>query len=215
MTVRDFINKYPDATLDMMTPYGYVCLTPEKAKALLEGGDVSGHPGVPGASMPIEAEELLGQTVENVNKDNEGVLHVLTSNGPDTGKLEKEHAQVLAILEKLNPKLDAGYEAYRQAMVQRGAEIVFENAAEVHFNQQAYDELSGGGYPADMLEYLLRFEDPLEVAREQWQREENTDISDAFQHALWNFMDKRDAEADYALDEAYLPDEQEPGQQMG
>lgn len=37
MTVREFIIKYPEDTFDMMTPGGFVFLTPEQTKSLLTG----------------------------------------------------------------------------------------------------------------------------------------------------------------------------------
>lgn len=121
------------------------------------------------------------------------------------------------IQKALQDKLDAGYEAYRKSMVARGADIVFENAAEIYYNQQAYDELSGGGYALDLMEYLLRYKDPLEVVRDQWQVENNVSIKDEMGHALWEITDKQAAEAAYDLDEHYILGEpqSEQGQQMG
>lgn len=50
-TVADFLRSHPDATLDMMTPGGFVLLTPELGAGLLAGGTVPAHPGCPGGEL--------------------------------------------------------------------------------------------------------------------------------------------------------------------
>lgn len=45
MTVREFIEQNPGATLNMITPGGYVTLTPAMAADLLQGNSVDAHPG--------------------------------------------------------------------------------------------------------------------------------------------------------------------------
>ena len=54
-----------------------------------------------------------------------------------------------------------------------------------------------------MLEYLLQFEDPLEVARDRWIFEQGADHGDEFQHALESLRQEDHAEQNYPLDEAY------------
>jgi hypothetical protein len=66
-TVREFITEHPGAAIDMMTPGGYVSLTPEKARALLQGESAEGHPGDPEYAMEIDAEDLPAQTVHSAN----------------------------------------------------------------------------------------------------------------------------------------------------
>lgn len=45
MTVKEFIEKHPDATMNMMTPDGYVTLTPLTAADLIQGKSIDAHPG--------------------------------------------------------------------------------------------------------------------------------------------------------------------------
>ena len=61
------MSRRPDllASQNMMTPGGFVCLTPEKAALLLSGQSVKGHPGEIEYAMEIPAEELLNQEVLN------------------------------------------------------------------------------------------------------------------------------------------------------
>lgn len=82
VTVREFIEQHPGLPFDMMTPGGYVYLIPEKAKLLLSGQNVWGHPGNPEYAMEIPAEELLNQEVIRANfKGN--VWYVLSNVIPD------------------------------------------------------------------------------------------------------------------------------------
>ncbi len=70
-TVADFLRSHPDATLDMMTPGGFVLLTPELGAGLLAGGIVSAHSGCPGSELErtVEAGELLCQTFAELTQD--------------------------------------------------------------------------------------------------------------------------------------------------
>lgn len=63
ITVREFLTQHPDDAFLMMTPGGFVNLTAEQAKALLEGASVSGNPGCRGCDMEVTADELLPQRV--------------------------------------------------------------------------------------------------------------------------------------------------------
>lgn len=78
MIVRDFITQHPGATFDMMTPGGFVYLTPQKTKDLLDGNSVKGHPGCPEYAIEIDAEDLLMQTVITANYKN-GAWNILTN----------------------------------------------------------------------------------------------------------------------------------------
>lgn len=63
VTVREFLTSHPGASFLMMTPGGYVSLSPEQAAGLLAGESAAGHPGCPGCGMEVTAEELLPQYV--------------------------------------------------------------------------------------------------------------------------------------------------------
>ncbi len=66
------------------------------------------------------------------------------------------------------------------------------------------------------MEYLLRFENPLEVVRDKWIEENGSEMvhGEDLTHALWSIVDKDDAEQEYALDPEYAPPDQEQGVQM-
>lgn len=116
--------------------------------------------------------------------------------------------------EVLREKLDAGYKAFEDDMLAKGGRAILENSAEVYANQLVYDELYGGSYPEEMLDYLLRYQNPLEVVRDQWMAEKSGADGDMW-HVLWTVSDKQAAEADYELDPLYMPAEPDADQQMG
>lgn len=76
-TVREFIEQRPNETFYMMTPGGYVYLTPEKARLLLSGQSIKGNPGCSGYDREIPAEELLNQEVCDANFS-KGAWHLLS-----------------------------------------------------------------------------------------------------------------------------------------
>ena len=66
MLVRNLLEKYPDSAFHMMTPGGFVDLSPEQARELLKGESVKAHPGVSGCDMEMDAEELLNERVDTM-----------------------------------------------------------------------------------------------------------------------------------------------------
>lgn len=77
LTVREFISRHPGVAIDMMTPGGFVYLTPEDAQLLLSGQNVKGHLGDYEYTMEITAEELLDQKVHNASFS-EGTWRILS-----------------------------------------------------------------------------------------------------------------------------------------
>ena len=79
----------------------------------------------------------------------------------------------------LAKKVEAAWTAYEEAMLQRPARSVFAKAAEIDAARTCFEELvlNAKAYPDDLLEYLLRFDDPLEAMREQWIQEQNAACS--------------------------------------
>ena len=78
VTVREFLEKHHSVAFDLMTPGGYVYLTPEKAQLLLDGQSMHGHPGSPEHAVEISAEELLEQEVVNASF-RENTWHLLSA----------------------------------------------------------------------------------------------------------------------------------------
>jgi hypothetical protein len=85
--VQELLIKYPQASFDMMTPGGFVFLTPTAAKELLSGKSVTGHPGVSECARMVTADELLNQEVISSNYSN-NVWHILS----DFPQMEQDSA---------------------------------------------------------------------------------------------------------------------------
>ena len=87
MIVQEMLIKYPQASFDMMTPGGFVFLTPEAARELLSGKSVTGHPGVSESARVVTADELLNQEVFSSEYSN-NVWHMLS----DFPQMEQDSA---------------------------------------------------------------------------------------------------------------------------
>lgn len=74
-TVKGFLMEHPNATVDLMTLGGYVHLTPERGKALLDGIPVPAHPGASEGIRLVDAEEILDQRICACNQDSADENH--------------------------------------------------------------------------------------------------------------------------------------------
>ncbi|NNJ32886.1 hypothetical protein [Lacrimispora defluvii] len=109
------------------------------------------------------------------------------------------------MIDAFRKKLDRNWNDYLRELDGLSKGVLIGKSDEITAARFVYNELYGGGYPEDYMEYLLRFENPLEVARDQWISEQTVDFSEKLNHALWSLMDKGAAEQDYALDPEYTP----------
>lgn len=100
-------------------------------------------------------------------------------------------------------KLDNAWKDFKNRVTGYSPGLIFELAEEIAAAKLVCTELYTGNYPQDQLEYLLRFEDPLEVVREQWLKESKTALGKEMSHVVWNIWDKKDAERLYILDPKY------------
>lgn len=99
MLVKEFLPKYPNSSFRMMTPGGYVDLTPDQAKGILSGECVKAHPGNPKHAIELDAEELLQESVESVNWEND-ICYMMTGyleeTEPEKGSKENTSAEQTA-----------------------------------------------------------------------------------------------------------------------
>ena len=109
------------------------------------------------------------------------------------------------MIDAFREKLDRNWNDYLRELDGLSKDVLIGKSDEITAARFVYNELYGGGYPEDYMEYLLCFENPLEVARDQWISEQSVDFSEELNHALWSLMDKGTAEQDYALDPEYTP----------
>ena len=203
MLVRKFLEKYPNSGFHMMTPGGFVDLTPEQAKALLSGEGVKAHPGVAGCDVEVEAEELLNEKVHSVNwKD--GAYYLMTDYA--SREEQGEEPQGLRELEenmengrKLRERLQDDYEAYIKELKEKPAAELIGMAEEIAATKLIYEELSIEGGFGEYAGYLLQFENPLDVLRDNWQGCEGYERHEKIDHMLWNMKDKGIGIGDYPM----------------
>ena len=126
MLVRNLLEKYPDSAFHMMTPGGFVDLSPEQARELLKGESVKAHPGVSGCDMEMDAEELLNERVDSVSLE-DGVFCLITDYVPEQeGQGEepyglRELEENMENKRKLKERLKACYGAYIRQLRQKPA----------------------------------------------------------------------------------------------
>ena len=111
---------------------------------------------------------------------------------------------------KLQERIEANYRTYLQQLQNRPASDLIEQAAEIAAVKLVYDELMGGCNP-DYADYLLRFDNPLQLVSDQWLAEQNVSHADEMDHVLWSITDKGLGDGDYAM----LEDGQTPEQNEG
>lgn len=89
------------------------------------------------------------------------------------------------LLKTLREKVDTCYQAYMANMVSKGPQVVFENAGAIHFNQQAYEMLHSDDHlDIALLELLNQAEDPLRIAREEWENWHDIILLDEVDNAV-------------------------------
>lgn len=77
LKVKDFIVKHQQSSFELMTPCGYISLTPKMAHELFIKENVSANPCCSGFDMMISSNEILNQNVCNSNFEN-GIWYLLT-----------------------------------------------------------------------------------------------------------------------------------------
>lgn len=105
------------------------------------------------------------------------------------------------IREALRQKIEQCWSEYTANILRGSSSDVFDRADEIAAARFCYEQLTENpsSYPAEYLEYLLRFEDPLMVIRDQWILEQSIDLSEEFDHVPWYLKDSGVAEQGYPL----------------
>lgn len=118
------------------------------------------------------------------------------------------------IRNQLNARLDENYEAYLRDLGTLDSRQLIERVEEVSASKLVYGELKDGRFNVDYLEYLLRFENPLAVVRDQWLDEQNMPHDEEMEHVLWNIYDKGNAEQAYEMAVSEAEPRQDGGVKM-
>lgn len=77
-TVRELLKTYPYGSFQLMTPSGFVDLTPNESETLLRGEAVMAHPGASGYEMPVPAREVLEMEIRSLERGEDGRWYALT-----------------------------------------------------------------------------------------------------------------------------------------
>lgn len=92
------------------------------------------------------------------------------------------------LIRQLSRKVDAAWGAYVDGLLQLPPSVLISLADEIAAASFCCDQLKSGAYPDSLLEYLLRFDDPLTAIRDHW-LEDRPDYAEDFEHALWSFQE--------------------------
>ena len=201
MLVKDFLKKYPNDNFQMMTPGGYVDLSSQQAKELLAGKPVAAHPGESSCKRLADAEELLKESVLSANW-RYGTCYMLTDLLQETeSQKEVDGMQEHDKEQKLKERIKAGYETYIQQLKTKPASDLIEMAAEIAAAKLVYEGLSVDGVMAEYADYLLQFENPFEVVRDEWHMAQEYDYHEELDHVLWRMADQGIGEGEYQMAE--------------
>ena len=107
------------------------------------------------------------------------------------------------VLEVLRAKLDQNMDAYKTDLMQLNPGTIISKAREIYASQIVYNELYTGEYQMEQYEYLLQFEKPLEVVRDQWLQSQFVFTYDEMEDVLSELIYDSDAKQIYELDPEY------------
>jgi len=113
------------------------------------------------------------------------------------------------MLQEFQERLDENYNAFVQGWLKLDTPSLIEKAEEISATKTVYSALRGGHSHVRNIEYLLRFQNPLEVVRDQWIEEQSYAPDEDLEHVLWSVADRGDAEQNYELDDGFHPPEQQ------
>lgn len=103
-------------------------------------------------------------------------------------------------LQELLDRLDANLEDFRKSWESSDKAKLIDASREITAIRDAHDYLTEShGFEPEEIDYLLLFENPLQVVADKW-LERTEDLSD-FSFALDEVFDKQDALRDYELKE--------------
>ena len=116
------------------------------------------------------------------------------------------------VREALRRKIELRWSEYQAELLQFPAAELCSRAGEIAAAQFCHELLTEylDCYAIEDLEYLLRFEDPLAVVRDQWASRQECDPSHEFKEMLAELQDDQTLERDYPLDADWTPERSGP-----
>lgn len=89
---------------------------------------------------------------------------------------------------QLVEKVRRCWDAYVVSLLKLSPSVLISRAEEIAAASFCHDQLIGcvDTCSEDLLEYLLRFNDPLKAMGDQWMEEQNMDCGETFKQSLWS-----------------------------
>lgn len=131
------------------------------------------------------------------------------------GQTQADEPCELSVSQLFEIKMERNYDNFVSGWRELSSNDLIERAGEIAVTKDIWHSIRDGSWDVDYCEYLMRFENPLEVVRDycfeqQVQKGEAIDVGSAG----WNLLDKRGLEETYPLDENYSPPDQSAGMKM-
>lgn len=107
-------------------------------------------------------------------------------------------------------KLEANYISFLREWIKLEPLLLVEKAEEITATKLVYNKLKDDRKSTNYLEYLLHFNNPLEVVRDKWIEDNGSDMvhDGDINHVLWSIADKYEAEQAYELNEDHISPKQ-------
>lgn len=143
----------------------------------------------------LELDEVIGPAWESIKEvDRERMGAEVEDNRKEVDKAMDDGKE-----KRLKERLKACYEEYIRQLRQKPAEELIEMASEIAAAKFIYEEVLVEGAFVGYADYLLQFENPLELLRDSWQDNENCDRHEEIDHMLWNMKDKGTGIGEYPM----------------
>lgn len=170
MTVKEFLENHPKATVYLETGGGNIAITPVQRDVLLSGTSIVGYPGCPGKEFEreIAPDELFPQIIcVGAKGDEASETWYLLSDFPEENSLPNTATEKDRLLTRLNDN----YIAYVGEWSLKNVDDVFEAAEEIASVKMTYRSLTEEGWYDGYTPFLLNLKDPLEILAKEYQKD--------------------------------------------
>lgn len=183
MTVKEFLEQHPNATVCLETGGGDVTITPVQRNVLLSGSSIVGYPGCPGKEFEreITADELLPQIIYVGAKGDEACeTWYLLSDSPEEPSLPDTATD----RDRLLTRLKDNYKEYQGELYLKSPFELMQQAGEISAVKRVYNQMCDHGWNDCYTSDLLKAEKPLMVLAEGWLNFNDAAIGEEFDRML-------------------------------
>lgn len=183
MTVKEFLENHPNATVCLETGGGNAMISPGRRDTLLSGGNISGNPGCPGKEYEreITADELLPQIIcVGAKGDEVCETWYLLSDFADEISLPNTATD----RDRLLTRLKDNYKEYQGELYLKSPFELMQQAGEISAVKRVYNQICDHGWNDCYTSDLLKAEKPLMVLAEGWLNFNDAAIGEEFDRML-------------------------------